>query len=677
MKLAYVDLCGFRGYRKRLRVDFAEEFTILDGRNGVGKSTIFDAVEFALTGHLSKYKDAKADGETVADYIWWTGSGSAPDDRYVEVGFRDGDDIIPLRRTEFGSRHDTAVIELAAKLCDLDLAPGDSLSQLCSTSIIRDEHITGLSLDLKETDRYAMLRGGLGASDSDDWVARGAQLLSATKERLKAAEQKVESLNKELMAATRRVDEVRAGLVDDDILAGTVDRLRDFSKSEASADQLSGPVRVEIANVWEEILSFQELSSKWEAAEEARESLSESRRNRDKAAADVAASAKAVEEIKNEEEKTSSSELTQQARDLIALADLGRHLGLQDGHCPLCGTDQDHAHYQQGVSIAENLAKTLDRQAAEEAQRERVAMAAEKRFEAARDSLNTAEANLNSTLQTIQDFDDLREASGLSGNTTRDQLSDRSNQLRETIELAQRDLRILETVKLNTELEHANLEESRSKERLAGAQERAGRARKAETTARALHDATRRAAGEALDRRLDRVLPLMSELYRRLRPHPIWQDIEYSIRGEVRKFLKLQVGDGLNPQFLFSSGQRRATGLAFLLSVNLSLAWNRWRTIMLDDPVQHVDDFRTVHLAELTAQLVSEGRQIVCAVEDAALAELLCRRLPVRESGAAKQITMGRDEEGDLIITSEKLLPMLSKNAFLAGSTIAERGGTI
>src|SRR3546814_13424081 len=115
----------------------------------------------------------------------------------------------------------------------------------------------------------------------------------------------------------------------------------------------------------------------------------------------------------------------------------------------------------------------------------------------------------------------------------------------------------------------------------------------------------------------------MAELYRRLRPHPIWRYIEYSIRGDVRRFLKLKVGDELNPQFLFSSGQRRATGLAFLLSVNLSLAWSRWRTIMLDDPVQHVDDFRTVHLAELAAQLVAEGRQIVCAVEDAALAELL------------------------------------------------------
>src|SRR5207253_9978307 len=74
-----------------------------------------------------------------------------------------------------------------------------------------------------------------------------------------------------------------------------------------------------------------------------------------------------------------------------------------------------------------------------------------------------------------------------------------------------------------------------------------------------LHSAARRAAGESLDRRLERVLPLMSELYRRLRPHPIWSDIEYKIRGDVRRFLKLQVGNELNPQFIFSSRSEEHT----------------------------------------------------------------------------------------------------------------------
>jgi chromosome segregation protein len=100
--------------------------------------------------------------------------------------------------------------------------------------------------------------------------------------------------------------------------------------------------------------------------------------------------------------------------------------------------------------------------------------------------------------------------------------------------------------------------------------------------------------------------------------------------------MSLQVGNELNPQFIFSSGQKRATGLAFLLSVNLSLAWSRWRSILFDDPVQHVDDFRSVQLAEVMAQLSAAGRQIICAVEDSALADLLCRRLPNHRPGPCR-----------------------------------------
>ena len=90
------DLCGFRGYHKRLRIEFPDGFTVIDGRNGVGKSTIFDAVEFGLTGTITKYGDATADRETIADYIWWTGEGPPPEERYVEVGFHDGNDLLRL-----------------------------------------------------------------------------------------------------------------------------------------------------------------------------------------------------------------------------------------------------------------------------------------------------------------------------------------------------------------------------------------------------------------------------------------------------------------------------------------------------------------------------------------------------------------------------------------------------
>jgi chromosome segregation protein len=665
LKLAYIELCGFRGYRKMVRIDFAEDFTIIDGRNGVGKSTIFDAVEFALTGHLSKYKDAKADGETVADYIWWTGSGGDPTDRYVEAGFRDQDGVISVRRTEFEPPDDSSMLKLVSRLCDSEMAPRDPLSQLCYASIIRDEHIAGSSLDLKEADRYALLRDGLGANDSDGWVSRGAQLLTAAKKRAQSAQQEVAALNDQLASATRRVDGVRANLVAESVISEAATRLRALTRSEAALEELVGPVRGWIALAGDEIKVLQGLAANWEAVERERNRLSELIRSRETAASDVLAATATVEELRGAGESSVSTQLAKQARDLIALANLGRNLGLQDGHCPLCHANHDHDQFLEGVAVAEALAKKLDLEAAEEAQREEAARLAIGRLTATRQALAGAEAALKVARSTVDDFDELR-LSHTSGDLRElDQVKARIAQLRQEVGSAERDMRVLETLRLNAELENAKHEESRAKERLVAAQERSGRARKAEARAQALHDAARRAAGEILDRRLDRVLPLMSELYRRLRPHPVWREIEYSVRGDVRKFLKLKVGDELNPQFLFSSGQRRATGLAFLLSVNLSLAWSRWKTIMLDDPVQHVDDFRTVHLAELAAQLVADGRQIICSVEDAALAELLCRRLPVLGMHAAKRVTLGPDFEGDLIVSSERPLPMLPRLTLL------------
>jgi chromosome segregation protein len=48
---------------------------------------------------------------------------------------------------------------------------------------------------------------------------------------------------------------------------------------------------------------------------------------------------------------------------------------------------------------------------------------------------------------------------------------------------------------------------------------------------------------------------------------------------------------------------------------------------LLDDPVQHIDDYRALHLVEVLAAIRRTGRQVIVAVEDPALADVLCRRL--------------------------------------------------
>lgn len=146
-------------------------------------------------------------------------------------------------------------------------------------------------------------------------------------------------------------------------------------------------------------------------------------------------------------------------------------------------------------------------------------------------------------------------------------------------------------------------------------------------TARQIDAAAKSLSNEILVEQFETVMPLLKELYQRLRPHTDWAEINADFGGKVRGSLNFSVGEGRNPQFLFSSGQRRAAGLAFLLAVHLSRPWCRWQSLLLDDPVQHVDDYRALNLVEVLAAIRRSGRQVVVAVEDAALADVLCRRL--------------------------------------------------
>lgn len=90
--------------------------------------------------------------------------------------------------------------------------------------------------------------------------------------------------------------------------------------------------------------------------------------------------------------------------------------------------------------------------------------------------------------------------------------------------------------------------------------------------------------------------------------------------------------------------------------------------------MQHVDDFRSVHLSELLAQLVADGRQIVCAVEDVALVDMLARRLPVDRPGAAKRITLGPDNDGALAKQEEQSLIPLPMNAMVVADARVTTG---
>ena len=667
MKLSYVHLHGFRGYRNPVRLQFADSFTIVDGRNGVGKSTIFDAVEFALTGTISKYLDAKADGESVADYFWWAGPEGQDQDiskHFVEVGFSDGEAQFAIRRTPLDPK-DFDVRAKAEHLFQADAAPREAIAQVCNSTIIRDEHIARLSLDLKEGERFTLLRDAIGAVDAEDWIKRAQAIYSVAAAKTKTAQEEVEAASIAQANAARQLDQARASLPAVDVVGQASARLQLNLGTSGSGSQLSDLAHERLAAIALEIENLRSLIAGYDFFESARRDFS----GAEERASEASAAAK-LAKLRNDDAVNAlfaspeATELSTQARQLENLVELGRQLGLRDGHCPLCANGISCDEFGHGLDQALSIAKGLDAKAVEHAQKER------ERDTALREAQNTelaflkAQAERDQLANSIKDFETRLVNTSLE-NATVAEIEARLVKVETEQQSIASDLRVFNTLSIDRVIARVIGEQSAAAKRVRSAEVRLGRARAAETRAKSIYDAARRAAAETLQFRLDRVIPLMSELYKRLRPHPIWGDIEYRVRGDVKRFLTLKVDGEVNPQFVFSSGQRRATGLAFLLSVNLSIAWSKWQSILLDDPVQHVDDFRTVHLAEVLAQLCASGRQVVCAVEDSALADLMCRRLPSTTLSPGKRISLGSDVTGALAIVHEQTIATFSRRSLV------------
>jgi recombinational DNA repair ATPase RecF len=663
MKLSFIDMCGFRGYSKPVRIDFSESFTVIDGRNGAGKSTVFDAIEFALTGSISKYLDAKADRESVDDYLWWTGVGEQPRERYVRVGFVANDEQHVVERTP-STEGIVDLGDLRAALFDEKFAPKAAMSQLCAASIIRDEHIARLSLDLKEGDRFTLLRDVIGAVDSDEWIKRSGDLVSVAASRLREAAGDMEQAKAGLANIVRQVDVAQSAIPAASVVNQARERLQQALGLEASFDHLGDRTRQGIAEIAAKLETTRALMARLPEMETLRGRLPELEKAVETAERSFA---EADEQLQNAtllvDGAPVSSKYSERARQVENLVALGQMLGLRDGHCPLCETGLSREEFQKGIEATLAIARALDAQAVEQSEKERARDQAKLQLDAMQVIRNRARQELDVARAKVQEFD-LKLQSNGSGATSQDLAKDIERLEGERASLTS-NLRLFDTRILDQTFARVSADQGAARDRLGRAEARLGRARLAETRAKAIHDAVRRSAAETLEQRLERVLPLMSELYRRLRPHPVWEDIEYSVRGDVKRFLKLQVGEEINPQFVFSSGQRRATGLAFLLSINLSIAWSRWRSILLDDPVQHVDDFRTVHLAEVLAHLCESGRQIVCAVEDAALADLMCRRLPSTELVPGLRVTLSNDQDGAVSVSRRETIAPLSRRCLV------------
>lgn len=681
MKLSFIEVSGFRGFKDKTRFDLPGGFVVLTGRNGVGKSTVLDAVDFVFTGSINKYAVKGAKGGGLDEHIWSIG-GDVSLNQYVSIGFvdEDGEQFVITRSRARGL--DSPLNDLSRLFCIGELPAQGWPETLMQTTLIRDETLAGLSLDLPEQARFAAVRSAIGGLTGPDHTERTGTILRAANSAKSEQEGRLASAQTELSRAltalteARSVSEKQADVAEaehiiatfaPDLAAAPGDRaamlLRRIAERKQSIPALEEAIgRAE--QLQTERLHFESEAGQAEVTA-ARAERDRARQSKNQAIERLVA-AERLESAERENDAFASR--------LVALLDHGEVIGLQDGHCPLCDALRSSQEFSAAITAARSRLKARGTRATQ-------AIAA---LEQARLALQRAETTLATAEQHL---------TGLEGRRTgllHDIASVASIFTQWTLAASPSEPEVARQLVLKRQeetarLEHALfiLEASSAHDRVMDFEARVKQLRaqidtetakltaveRAVEAARQIDNAAKEVANQVLTEQFDTVMPLLKELYQRLRPHTDWREIEMDFGGRVRASLNFTVGDGRNPQFLFSSGQRRAAGLAFLLAIHLSRPWCRLRSLLLDDPIQHIDDYRALNLVEVLSAVRRTGRQVIISVEDPALADVLCRRLRSTPAEVGRRFELSTAKNGSAAIERQSdIFPLHQEVLQAAGS---------
>ncbi len=663
MKLAFIEVAGFRGFRNRIKVNLAAGFTIISGPNGVGKSSLLDAVEYLLLGKFTKYSDEKAAGETVDDYVWTVGD-PVPPSRFVTLGFTDSrNGSFEVTRTPESGLSISAQ-DLEKMFCFDCEGPEAALELLCRTSIIRDELISGMSLDLAERERFQFVSTAIGSIGAADDVERAKGIIASAEAIENAAEREYMEVRGQLSGAISQLSKAEEAAARSSDVSSALDRFQNLTGAQKTEAVDSTAFRAVAVKKSEVLARLEKWRDHWSA------SLSKLAVGHPNSIPELLTAAKTRVEQLTAERNTATQRLAdakqvltkvRETDELAAavsdIVQLGRSVGRLDGHCPLCDTKLGEEGFQRGMRAAATRVKKSE-----------AATSAATGVDTANAHLGAMELQLSEAEEIARALElgettlsvaarEIREAFDRAGfeigaDVTADRMTSAIGKASTELAELERALRVLELAQTTSGAKELEEKIAALKVQSDDLERRQARARKAVQRAKDIQKAITRTRNELLEERLASISPLLTELYRRFSPHFDWRTIEYKLRGDVRRLLSLSVGESFNPQFMFSSGQRRIAGLAFLLSVYLSRTWSTWQTLLLDDPMQHIDDYRALSLTEVLSAIRRDGRQIVCAVENEERSGLLARRLRSSPESPGATVKLDLDAAGSLSILS-------------------------
>lgn len=151
-KIKEIDICAFRAYKNLQKFDFVhrESGNVADmiaiyAPNGYGKTSFFDAVEWALTGEIGRFKSSKSIEEAVRDEESYILKNKDADGKYGSVKIIDEDNhVIQIntkkKKGNMKGDYKTGEIEIISPELQSVLNEKD---RFCTTNLLAHDKITG------------------------------------------------------------------------------------------------------------------------------------------------------------------------------------------------------------------------------------------------------------------------------------------------------------------------------------------------------------------------------------------------------------------------------------------------------------------------------------------------------------------------------------------------------
>jgi exonuclease SbcC len=689
LRLKSLKVSGFRGFGNSLSFDLDADAVVIIGANGQGKTSLFDALLWALAGEVERL-DTK-DAGLMSLY-------SADGQMRVEVTLKAGDRTERRIVREFdGVSSPSSVL--------WDDGSGSPKKGLAAESALLDE-LWPPAVDAKETAQSLgmvltranylqqdLLCQFIGSDSDESRFAVLAELLGAGRLReltvaLERAQKSYTTTTNEAADKLRllesRQQQLATGLaevavaVDVDSLAarwrgwwsdflqagGTTEEVSDFRAAAASA-QLDAAARELTARRDVTVRRSSEMSgvlerySAYLAAGDQDDELAEldiaRRRDRDQLQADVQSLQQRLLEAQQRAEHRRAEAIaqTETREELRALAELAlRHL---DGPCPVCeqphDADATRRHLENLINSAgtpEDLAVSQDNEVAE-AQAELLFVTT--RLSALQSEIEVNERREDSRRRGLEEIDATAERLALVPQSPNampvvlqsalDQLTDQLSRIGRL--LGEVEPLALDVARLAAQARRAELEREMTDVR-SNLADRQHNVRVREETRRLsgrILDGLRETTEAFVKERLADITPLLQAIYDSIDPHPTLQNVELLPRTSYgRARLDAQVSDPeqrsaktTSPPMILSSSQSNALAVAIFLTLNLSTPSAPLASLLLDDPLQSLDRINLLGLVDVLRR-TAPARQLIVATHDDAFGQLLARKLRPAHRGS-------------------------------------------